>query len=186
MDEKDPDREGLENAFFAGAQAQLARQLGRPTAREAQREALREVVQIQDRAFLDRLVTLGVRPETAIAMRVIPLVVVSWADGALDERERRAIEDSARKVGLAGEKIAQRMLREWLARPPEPELLERWKGYVQRLWGRFTAEERWQMRQNLLGSARAVAEAAGGILGLGSKISSAERRVLEDLERMLD
>jgi len=184
--ESDSDRDDLEQAFFAGAQAKLARQLGRGTERERERDALREVVQIDDRAFLDRLVSLGVRPETALAMRLIPLVVVSWADGQLDERERQAIEDSARKTGLAAEKIAQSLLKEWLARPPDPQLLERWKGYVGRLWGRFTSEERWKMRENLLGSARAVAEAAGGILGLGSKISAAERRALDDLARILD
>jgi hypothetical protein len=65
-------------------------------------------------------------------------------------------------------------------------LLETWKTYVKRLWGRFTSEERWRMRENLLGSAREVAEAAGGFLGLTSKISAAERRVLEELEKMLD
>jgi hypothetical protein len=34
-----------------------------------------------------------------------------------------------------------------------------------------------------MGRARAVAEASGGILGLGSKISKQEAQVLEDMER---
>jgi hypothetical protein len=53
------------------------------------------------------------------------------------------------------------------------------------VWNRFTSAEQWQMRQNLLGSAREVAEAAGGILGLLS-ISAGEKAVLQDLESVLD
>ena len=180
------ERERLENAFFAGEHARLAQQLRRGSEREEQREALREVVRVQSEAFLDRLVTLGIRPETAVAMRIIPLVAVAWADGALDDRERQAVLQCARQTGLAAEKLSQRMLEAWLARAPDPKLLESWKAYVRRLWGRFTSEEQWQMRENLLGSARTVAEAAGGILGLTSKISAAERRVLEDLGKVME
>jgi hypothetical protein len=182
----DADRDRLERAFFAGENARLAREPSFGTERERQREALCEVVRVQDRGFLDRLVTLGIRPSTAVALRVVPLVFVAWADGALDDRERRAIEESARRTGLAAERISKRMLEAWLARRPDPTLLEAWKTYVRRLWGFFTAEERWQMRQNLLGAAREVADAAGGILGLTSRISSAERRVLEELGQVLD
>ena len=39
------------------------------------------------------------------------------------------------------------------------------------------------MREKILGRARAVAEAAGGILGFGSKISPEEEVVLAELEK---
>ena len=42
------------------------------------------------------------------------------------------------------------------------------------------------MREHVLQSAREVAEAAGGMLGLTSKISAAERKVLHEMERVLD
>jgi len=38
------------------------------------------------------------------------------------------------------------------------------------------------LRLAIVNKARGVAEAAGGFLGLGDKISSEERAVLEDLE----
>jgi hypothetical protein len=39
------------------------------------------------------------------------------------------------------------------------------------------------LKQDLLGRARGVAEAAGGFLGLGKRISSAEQAVLTELEQ---
>ena len=37
------------------------------------------------------------------------------------------------------------------------------------------------LKSDLLGRARTVAEAAGGILGLGSKVSKSEQAMLEEL-----
>jgi len=182
--EKDSGR--LEGAFFAGESAVLLNELRKKAEAEQGREMLREVVRIHDEAFLDRLVALGVRPETALATTLIPLVFVAWADGELDDREQRAILDAAEVRGVAAGRIARRLLQNWLARKPEPEILSLWTTFVRRLWGCFTADERWKMRRNLLGSARDVAEAAGGFLGLTTKISAEERRVLEHLEKILD
>ena len=38
------------------------------------------------------------------------------------------------------------------------------------------------LKEDLLGRARAVAEAAGGLLGFGNKVSKSEQAVLDDLE----
>lgn len=189
MTREDDLRQGsgrLEAAFFTGADARLLDELRRTTEEQQRREMLRQVVKIQDEAFLARLDTLGVRPETALAVTLIPLVFVAWADGAIDERERKAVLEAARERGVAAERIAGRLLSSWLTRKPDPRLLSIWKTYVRRLWGCFTADERLQMRQNLLRSAREVAEAAGGFLGLTSRLSPEERRVLEEIEKILD
>lgn len=176
----------LEEAFFAGENAGLLEELRRTTEDDARRQALRDVVKIRDEAFLNRLVALGLGPETALALTLIPLIFVAWADGKLDDREREAIFESARERGVTADRIGRQLLKDGLAHKPDPRLLSLWKTYVTRLWGCFTADERWRMRSNVLRSAREVAEAAGGILGLTSKISAEERRVLEDLEKILD
>lgn len=175
----------LDRMFFGNAHAALLGELKTKTGTEAQREALRGVVRIKDNAFLDRLIVLGIRPETALALRLIPLVFVAWADGEVHERERQAVLRAAREQGLAAERRSQEMLVEWLSHPPDPRLLDLWKDYIKRMWDRFTDDEQWQMRNNLLGSAREVAEAAGGFLGLTSGISAAERRLLEELESVV-
>lgn len=176
----------LEAAFYAGDSAGLLDELRRTTDEGARRAMLREVVKIKDERFLSRLVALGITPETALAVALIPLVFVAWADGKLEDREREAILKAAAERGVAADRIAQKLLKSALSRPPDPRLLTLWKSYVARLWGCFTADESWQMRSNVLRSAREVAESAGGFLGLTSKISPEERRVIEDLEKLLD
>lgn len=182
--EKDAGR--LEEAFFAGENAGLLDELRKKTEAGDRLQMLREVVKIRDDAFLNRLVALGLGPETALAVTLIPLVFVAWADGKLDDREREAVLEAARERGVTADRIARQLLKDSLAHKPDPRLLSLWKAYVSRLWGCFTADERWRMRSNLLRAAREVAESAGGILGLTSKISAEERRVLGDLEKFLD
>lgn len=184
--ELDHDGQGLARAFFTGANAPLLAELRKKTDAEQEREALREAVGIKDETFLRRLQALGVRPEAAVALVMVPLVLVAWGDGNLDEKERGAILDAARKRGVAAERIAGELMRNGLASKPDPKLLATWTAYARRLWGRFTADERWAMRENLLRSARQVAEATGGLFGIGSKVSAGERKVLADIEAVLD
>ena len=174
----------LEEAFFAKENARLLEEIRRKDKREERREMLRQVVRIQDDAFLDRLIALDIGPERAMALRLIPLVFVAWADGGVDERERDAILRAAQEQGLAADEVARRMLHDWLETRPDPKMLTLWKEYIRRIWNHFTPDEQWQMRQNLLAAAKEVASAAGGLLGL-HKISAAEQAVLDDLEKVV-
>ena len=176
----------LEKAFFAGENASLLDELRTRTGDEHLREMLRGVVKIQDEAFVNRLIALGIRPETALALTLIPLVFVAWADGEMSDLERNALLEAAQQRGVATEHIARRLLEGFLAHKPDPRLLDLWKTYVGKLWGCFNDDERWAMRRNLLQSARDVAESAGGFLGLISKISPEEKRLLEELQTFLD
>ena len=185
-DALEKDAERLQRTFFSGANAPLLQELRARSEADHGRERLREVVGIKDEKFLNRLLALGVRPEGVVALVLVPLILVAWADGTLDDRERAAILEAARERGVAAERIAGELLKNGLARPPDPKLLETWSATVRRLWGRFTADERWEMRTNLLKSAREVAEATGGFLGLTSKVAEGERRVLAQLEAVLD
>ena len=185
-DDLERDSATLERSFFGGGDAGLLAELQRKRAEEQQLELLRDVVKIHDAAFLRRLMALGVRPEVAVAVMLVPLVHLAWADGALDERERGAILDAARQRGVAAERIAGKLLASKLAQKPDARLFSAWTTYMRRLWGCFTADERWRMRTNILESARDVAEAAGGFLGLARKISAEERRVLDEIAAILD
>ena len=174
----------LEEAFFAKENARLLQEMRAKTEKEERREMLRRVVRIDDEAFLDRLIMLGIGPETAMALRLIPLVSVAWADGHMDDREREAILSAAGEQGLASEEMARQVLKDWLEQKPDPRLLSLWKDYVGHIWNHFTDDEQLQMRQNLLTAAEEIANAAGGFLGL-SKISAAEQEVIEDLRKAL-
>ena len=174
----------LEEAFFAKENVRLLEKLRAKTEKQERREMLRQVVCIKDEAFLDRLIAMGIGPETAMALRLIPLVFVAWADGEMDERERDAILSAAREQGLAAEDMTRQVLKDWLEKKPDTRLLTLWKEYVGHIWSRFTDDEQIQMRRNLLSAAEDVANSAGGFLGL-AKISAAEREIIEDLRKVV-
>ncbi len=175
------DARALEDAFFTKENARLLEQLKE----KQKREALREVVQIKDETFLDRLIELGIGPETVLALTLVPLIAVAWADGTLDGRERDAIIKAAEEKGVSPETAGHQLLETWLSRRPERELFDSWKQYVRDIWETFTDEERQRMRERTLDWALAVAEASGGFLGMISKVSPSERVVIEELEKVL-
>ncbi|RPJ56818.1 MAG: hypothetical protein EHM24_30060 [Acidobacteria bacterium] len=69
----------------------------------------------------------------------------------------------------------------WLKKKPDPALLEAWKQYVQALCNKLNVHERDALRDEVMADARSVAEAAGGILGLG-RTSAEEKAMLKTLE----
>jgi tellurite resistance protein len=176
-----PDARALEEAFFTKENARLLEQLKE----KKKREALREVVQIEDDAFLDRLIELGIGPETVLALTLVPLIAVAWADGTLDGRERDAIIKAAEEKGVSPETAGHQLLETWLSRRPDQGLFDSWKQYVRDIWGTFTDDERSRMRERTLDWSLAVAEASGGFLGLTSKVSPSERAVIKELEKVL-
>jgi hypothetical protein len=181
----DGTRSFLDGVFDTRLSAQFA-ELSRVMDRDEKRAALGAIVRIQDNAFLDRLISMDIGPDRALAFRLIPLVFVAWADGSVDPSESEAIMRAAGTVGVAATPASRAVLEDWLSRPPDPNLLVRWKREVKRIWNRFTPDEQWQMRRNLLGTAREVAEAAGGFLGLFAKVSPKEDALLRELDALLD
>jgi hypothetical protein len=113
---------------------------------------------------------------------MIPLVEVAWADGEVDEKERRAILSAAEKKGIKKGGVEHDVLERWLVRKPDPKLLETWIDYTRALCERMQPAGRVALKNDLLGRARGIAEAAGGFLGLGNKVSDAEASMLHQLE----
>ena len=136
-------------------------------------------------ATLDRLLELGVSAETVLALTLVPLVRVAWADGSLDAREREAVARAAAERGLTEGTPGHRMLTAWLTAPPDSTMVEAWQQYMRGIWPSLAEPERAELRDYMLGLARGVAEAAGGFLGLGPKVSSAEAAVLKEIEAAL-
>ena len=180
-----PDARALEEAFFGQENAKLLEKLRAKAEQKERREALRQVVHIEDEAFLDRLLDLGIRAETVLALRLVPLAFVAWADGRMDPAERAAILRAAEERAIAPDSPGHALLQSWLSHAPEPRLLEIWKGYVRSIWTAFSAEERDEMRRKMVDLSRGVAGAAGGFLGLTSKISREEQAVLDEIESTL-
>ncbi len=172
----------LEEEFFRKQERALIERLGAERARQTARQALAEASGVTDEAVLTHLVDLGVQPDTLLALRLIPLVEVAWADRHLDEREKHAIVSALAASGIAPESPAYALVQGWLTSPPPPSMLSAWTAYVGGLCARLDPEERANLRSAVIGGARAVAQAAGGVLGL-ARISAAEEEMLQRLER---
>ncbi|HEY5657263.1 MAG TPA: hypothetical protein VIY27_05700 [Myxococcota bacterium] len=178
------DREkALEELFFEKENRKLIERMRAEEAHRAARRGLAELTGIQDQLLLEKLVQLGIEPGTWAAMALIPLVEVAWASGRVEKQERRAVLSAAEANGVAKGSASYQLLEQWLAERPDAAFLEAWGEYMVDLCAQLGEAERVALQQEVLGRARQVAEAAGGILGLGHKISEAEQRALDELEK---
>jgi hypothetical protein len=174
----------LEEIFFAKKNERLLRELREKAKLDERRKALQAVVKVKDAAIIEHLLELGVGPESVLAVTLVPLAAVSWADGHLDDKERKAILRAASERGIQPGSANYTMLEVWLKEKPSQKLMDAWKMYTRGIWEQLTEEERVLMRVSIVGRAREIAEAAGGVLGLAS-ISPNEKALLEELEKVL-
>jgi hypothetical protein len=171
----------LEESFFAKQNRELLEKLREEGRKKALKEALAEQSGITDEAVLDKLVEADVCVERVAALALVPLVEVAWADGTISPKEREAILKAAEARGVARDSLARQLLDNWLDQRPAGDLMATWKDYVGAFAASLEPAQRSSLKHDLLDRARAVAEAAGGFLGIGS-ISAEEKKVLAELE----
>ena len=174
-------RKSLEEEFFHRESQRQLENLRQVRIMEQSREELSQASGIQNEVILDRLLELGITAQTVAALAVVPLVEVVWADGHLDEKEKQAFLQAAGQFGLSAGSVNYDLLESWLSKRPDRRLRQSWREYIQGLCEELKPEEREALKSDLLRRARDMAEASGGILGLGSKISKAEMDTLEEL-----
>ena len=177
-----PDAINLEEAFFAQENQRLLARLKEKQDRDAKSAALREVMPNADEEFVDHMLALNIGPEMILAITLVPLVMVAWADGNIADKERDAILKAAALRGVEPGSTGHELLESWLGHKPGDSLFDAWKRYVRTLGSDLSDDENKRFRESAAGLARGVAEAAGGFLGL-SKISAAEKAMLEELEQ---
>lgn len=176
--------QSLVDAFFHARDQQLLAEFRQRMEKMDRRTQLAAVCGVHDEAALDRLIELNISPETLAAIHVVPLVQVAWADGNVKPEERAAIIQAARDAGIQSQDGHYPLLEHWLNENPGREMLEAWEHYIRSLCRQLTPEEVAKLKSDTLTLAQKVAEAAGGgLLGLRSKISKAERAMIDELEK---
>ena len=171
----------LEAEFFRKDDTKKISERKTEQKRAVSKEALRAASGMSDDEVLDQLLANGIGADTVAAMSLVPLVAVAWADDTIQDREREAILMAAQGKGIEKDSEAHQLLDSWLKTKPEPALTKSWVAYVGALDEQLTGEQLKILKRQVIGRARAIAEAAGGILGLG-KVSAAEKLVLADLD----
>lgn len=172
----------LEDAFFLKEDLKLIEQLREMREMEETKDALSKASGITDDAILQKLVELNVHAEMVTAMAAVPLVMVAWADGKLDEKEKIAVLHGAHEAGVSDECPSYAILQQWLTHHPGDDLLEAWIGFTSAICEVLDEAERQALKADLLQRARNVAEASGGFLGLTSAVSGPEAGVLDKMK----
>jgi hypothetical protein len=149
---------------------------------------LEAVSGIHDVEVLDQLTRIGITAESFAALMLIPLVRVAWADGDLEDHERDAVLEAAHSENILKDSPSHRLLEAWLQQPPPPKVLEAWEAYAKVLANVLDSASLAHVKQVTIDRARKVADACGGLLGLGSgnRVSQSEEHALTDLARCYD
>lgn len=174
-------RRAMEEAFFARESETLQRRLREMDETRRKKEALAAASGIANDAVLEKLAALDISSETLAALSLVPLVAVAWADGTIDDKERGAVFARAAEVGVAKGDISHELFERWLSERPPQVLVSTWKDYVGAFAETMSQGDRDAFRAGVLDHARSIAEAAGGFLGLGNKVSPPEQKVLDEL-----
>jgi len=178
-DDLDSSRRALETAFYREGSDAFRESLAAEQVRA--RGALALATGISDEKLLTRLAELGIRPETLAALTLIPLIEAAWADGVLDDKEREAVLSGAASSGIAPGSASYGLLELWTLERPAPDLVALWREFIAALGRSLTDAERTRLRERVIGRARDVAAAAGGLLDATPNVSAEEQAVLDDL-----
>ncbi len=171
----------LEEHFFAQMDQQLLDKLRKDQATAETAASIMKVTGITDESLAAELAKVGITIETLTAFRLVPMIMVAWADDRMEENEREAIVAAAGKAGIDVADPAMAILRVWIQKRPSFELFEAWKHYAKSLSDSLNGPQREVLRQQLVEQVKTVAKSSGGVLGFGS-ISASEQAVIDKVE----
>jgi hypothetical protein len=182
FEKKEVSGRSLEEEFFARQNQELIQKLRAEKNRAETKSQLADYTGIKDDAVLEGLLNQNIQPSTVVALSFVPLVLTAWADGAIEAAERNAILKAMTEQGIGEGHPAYEMLLTWLKETPGSNLFETWKTYVKGLGQAMDSASFQNLKTHIMQRTRAVAEAAGGYLGIGSKISNQEKEMMARLE----
>ncbi len=178
-------KRALEEEYFRKKEKELIEKLHRRAALEAERRKLSEMIGVSDQEILNDLQELGYTPETLNLLHLVPLVQVAWAEGRVSSRERELIVKAASERGIKEGTAAYKKLNEWLTKRPDEEFFERTLMIFGAIIESLPAEKRAADESTLLSYCERIAEASGGILGIG-RVSDKERKALKQIAYELE
>lgn len=170
-----------EDAYFHARDAELIQQMKQKEAAQKQHAELKQASGIADDALVAELRACGYDRETVKVLHLVPLLQVAWADGEIAKEEREHILEAARAHGVEPESRAYKRLESWLDQRPADAFFRKSLRAVHAMLHALEPEHKHNRKIGLLQLSQKVAAASGGFLGIGSKVSAAERAVLAEL-----
>ena len=175
-----------EEEYFHKKEKELIESLRARARAEAERQGMAEALGVADQQILKDLKELGYNRDTVTLLHLVPLLQVAWSDGSLAAPEVEQLRAAAWARGIEENSPAHQQLEEWLRLRPDDTFFERTLRVVADLLQGLPADQRKAGTGDLLSLSSQIASASGGILGLGSKVSGAERRALEKIAAELE
>lgn len=185
-DSLDDRRKALEEQFFQKHEKELVQKMKDAAAKKSSKEELQKLTGISDEQVLEALSDLKLGGAATLVMSLFPVIEVAWADGKIDPKERDALMEASKGIGLEKDSAAWEYLSKWLEEKPEPIWHTLWADYVKALVAKMKPDDKAMLKATVLGRARVMAESSGGFMGVAFKISDAEKRVMKKLEAAFD
>jgi hypothetical protein len=171
------------NHFLPETASRRAELLGRvdsAAARIAKRQGIAAAVGTTDADIVDRIEQLGLSGDSARILDVLPLVHVAWADGRVQQAERIAVLAVLEARGIPPKSDACLLIEALLEARPSETFLAQSLSLVRDLAARSGAET-----ANIVDLCAKVADASGGLLGIGARTSDKERAVMGEVAAAL-
>jgi hypothetical protein len=128
---------------------------------------------------------LGINDSNYKVLKLLPLVYVAWASGAVSPEQEQRIVDLAEHHFAIGES-GQRILRGWLRRRPDKSYFEEGLHDIVRL---AYAPDEWEFDvdelKGLLAHAEAIARTSAEAMDAPTAVTAEEERALVELAREL-
>jgi uncharacterized membrane protein YebE (DUF533 family) len=176
--------QALEDEFFHRVDQKLIQDLRNSTERDSARKALREATNFADETLLNQLLDKGFTASSITALMLLPSVFVAWADGSVSDSERTNVIQAALQRGVDSQSVAYQLIQSWLDKRPPHSLWEAWREYAEGVRQSMSSEQANTLAKEIVDQATRVAEASGGMLGIG-KVSAAEKDVIERIRKSM-
>ncbi|MCK4659951.1 MAG: TerB family tellurite resistance protein [Phycisphaerae bacterium] len=168
---------GKEDQYFleleAAQRARMRADLEAKAQSAVEHRSIAQKVGVDDEQLAQRISDLGFDSQTVGVLHLMPLVEVAWADGSLSAKERNAIIEAAEDHGIEPGTPAAILLASLLEQRPSDTVLEEILDVLKDLLLAGNAHP-----HSVLDACMNVAQASGGFLGLGDKISDQERSTI--------
>ena len=173
-----------EEYFFKKNQALIA-QLRQRLEQENNAQAIADKTGIHDPHLMAWLSQLGFTPETVPVLHLVPLLMVAWADGAIQDEERALLERAAADAGVVAGTAAHTKFAELLTNQPDHAFYDAALTYMRVLLAAMPEADAAQARGDLKSLASQVAKTSGGLFGWFSKVNDDEQHALALLSAQL-
>jgi len=179
-------RRASEDEYFARKDRELIETERRKAADAAELHRLGAALGVSDEELLTKLRAAGFGPSHVALVPVLPALEIAWSDGAVGKAEGELLRETLRRYsdGQQPSPEASAKLEDFLLSRPPDHLFEQARRAAQIAVDRADEGKRRELTTRMMAEARAVAEAGGGLLGLGT-VSTPERRALDALAAAL-